>query len=438
MVMLFNVEKDVNIENLRKGSACLVYSNYGWPIWRKAYIEPIIGHRPEFECKLSVYRLACHNMELNPYYRLSQQSVEIKISRHSKPFQVQLKWADRIHRKFVVCPSRLFAFDQWHLFITAMEIYRAHKVDLVQIYIQSVDPQIFKLIKVYEKNGILQIRPALEMPIIDSLDFNPNSETSWQNQLVNFQDCLYEYRESADFIAFPDWDDFMFTRSYSIPYSSVLNKLAYKHPKYVGFIVDRYLGVHESLEEMTKKEHNIVDFWHIGIQYSKRNKQFYYGKAIYIPNNGLFGVDLHWANRVEADDYQQIRVPMEDMYIIHARDYSKFPMNGYIHNVDYLEKNFNKFIEEYNLTEILSNLPKKEELVQQFNECLGFDSQNMKEILKNIKSKCWNYHHCGITEVKNNCTNVKNQWEKIFMSGDELNVYMLINSEFLKESICSY
>ena len=70
------------------------------------------------------------------------------------------------------------------------------------------------------------------MPIIDSLNFNPNSETSWQNQLVNFQDCLYEYRESADFIAFPDWDDFMFTRSYSIPYSSV---------------VDRYLGVHESL-----------------------------------------------------------------------------------------------------------------------------------------------------------------------------------------------
>jgi len=44
-----------------------------------------------------------------------------------------------------------------------MEIYRAHKVDLVQIYIQSVDPQIFKLIKVYEKNGILQIRPALEV-----------------------------------------------------------------------------------------------------------------------------------------------------------------------------------------------------------------------------------------------------------------------------------
>uniref|UniRef100_A0A1I8BD03 Uncharacterized protein n=1 Tax=Meloidogyne hapla TaxID=6305 RepID=A0A1I8BD03_MELHA len=189
---------------------------------------------------------------------------------------------------------------------------------------------------------------------------------------------------------------------------------------------------------MTKKEHTIVDFWHIGIQFSKRNKQFYYGKAIYNPNNGLFGVDLHWANRVEKEDYEQIRVPMEEMYIIHARDYSKVPMNGYIRNVDYLEKNFNKFIEEYNLTGIISNLPKKEELVKQFNECLGFESQNMKEILKNIKSKCWNYHHCGITEVRNNCTNVKNQWEKIFMSGDELNVYILINSEFLNENICSY
>ena len=44
-----------------------------------------------------------------------------------------------------------------------MEIYRAHKADLVQIYIQSVDPQIFKLIKFYEKTGLLQIRPSLEV-----------------------------------------------------------------------------------------------------------------------------------------------------------------------------------------------------------------------------------------------------------------------------------
>jgi hypothetical protein len=85
------------------------------------------------------------------------------------------------------------------------------------------------------------------MPIVNTLDYNPNSETSWQNQLVNFQDCLYEFRESAKFIGFPDWDDFLFTPSYKIPYYSILNKFASDNPDNSILIVDRYMGVHETL-----------------------------------------------------------------------------------------------------------------------------------------------------------------------------------------------
>jgi hypothetical protein len=85
------------------------------------------------------------------------------------------------------------------------------------------------------------------MPIVDTLDYNPNSETSWQNQLTNFQDCLYEFRESAKFIAFPDWDDFMFTSNYDIPYYNVLKSVALANPMVNTFIVDRYLGVHDTL-----------------------------------------------------------------------------------------------------------------------------------------------------------------------------------------------
>jgi hypothetical protein len=36
----------------------------------------------------------------------------------------------------------MFAFEQWHLFITAMELHRIHQVDLVVIYVQSVDSQV--------------------------------------------------------------------------------------------------------------------------------------------------------------------------------------------------------------------------------------------------------------------------------------------------------
>jgi hypothetical protein len=76
---------------------------------------------------------------------------------------------------------------------------------------------------------------------------------------------------------------------------------------------------------MTEKEHDIVDFWRIGVQFNKRYIQelegVKYGKVIYRPNNGVFGVDLHWANRLEPG-YDQIRMPMNKLYIIHARDYS--------------------------------------------------------------------------------------------------------------------
>jgi hypothetical protein len=64
------------------------------------------------------------------------------------------------------------------------------------------------------------------------------------------QDCLYEFRENAEFIAFPDWDDLMFTKSYKIPYYQVLRSITHKNKKIAGFIVDRYMGYRESLGEI--------------------------------------------------------------------------------------------------------------------------------------------------------------------------------------------
>ena len=80
-----------------------------------------------------------------------------------------MKRADSKSKNFVVCPSRLFAFDQWHLFITSMELYRVHRVDLVIVYIQSVEAQVFHLIKAYEKSGLVQIRPSLEVFLLNFL-----------------------------------------------------------------------------------------------------------------------------------------------------------------------------------------------------------------------------------------------------------------------------
>jgi hypothetical protein len=59
-----------------------------------------------------------------------------------------------------------------------------------------------------------------------------------------------------------------------------------------------------SVDDMTANFHWMTDFWRQGIKFSTKNTQFFagkmWGKAVYRPNKGVYGVDLHWANRVES------------------------------------------------------------------------------------------------------------------------------------------
>lgn len=157
--------------------------------------------------------------------------------------------ADNIQRDFIICPGRMFAFDMWHLFIINMELMRLHSIDLVVIYIQSVDLQVSKLVQYYVDEGWAIIQPSLRMPDnVEGFAYNPNTETTWNNQLVNFHDCLYEFRESASFISFPDWDDLIFAGGADTnlkmvkPLASIFYKLKKQEPKAASFIFQRTGG----------------------------------------------------------------------------------------------------------------------------------------------------------------------------------------------------
>jgi hypothetical protein len=60
----------------------------------------------------------------------------------------------------------------------------------------------------------------------------------------------------------------------------------------------------------------------------------------------------------------------------------------------------------------------------------------MLALVKKSESKCWNYHKCNIKKVNANCINVKNEWKKI--KKNNLLIYLLTNSKFIKEPICTY
>ena len=70
-----------------------------------------------------------------------------------------------------------------------------------------------------------------------SFPFNRN------NQLINFHDCLYEFRESTEFIIFPDWDELMIQPSAEQrPLVNVFRALEAKYPRAASFIYQRVEG----------------------------------------------------------------------------------------------------------------------------------------------------------------------------------------------------
>lgn len=111
--------------------------------------------------------------------------------------------------------SRVYAFEDWRLFTTAMEIYRSLGVDLIYAHVKSVLSSVLAFMRLYERSGLLTIRAGLELPMvkINGVPFDPNSETEHTNQLTLAHECFYELRESTQFVALLDWDDLLIGRA---------------------------------------------------------------------------------------------------------------------------------------------------------------------------------------------------------------------------------
>lgn len=66
----------------------------------------------------------------------------------------------------------------------------------------------------YEREGTLRLKPAVQIPKFADLDYNPNTETEWYQQVTAYTECLYDYRTSADFILNLDIDDLIIPRNF--------------------------------------------------------------------------------------------------------------------------------------------------------------------------------------------------------------------------------
>lgn len=68
----------------------------------------------------------------------------------------------------------------------------------------------------YEKRKYLTLDFWLRMKFTDTKTpfFEPNRHVEWRNQAGAQIDCLLQYKEAAEFIAFFDMDDILFPKTY--------------------------------------------------------------------------------------------------------------------------------------------------------------------------------------------------------------------------------
>ena len=86
----------------------------------------------------------------------------------------------------------------------------------LHMYITSMIESYFELMKVYERLGYLSLDYWLRMKFttVETPYFEPNGNIEWRNQAGAETDCLLQYKEAAEYIAFFDMDDILFPASY--------------------------------------------------------------------------------------------------------------------------------------------------------------------------------------------------------------------------------
>ncbi|KAF1757353.1 hypothetical protein GCK72_013808 [Caenorhabditis remanei] len=144
-------------------------------------------------------------------------SIPFKTARYTAPNPV------------IICISPQFVAEQWQIFL--MHIHVANRFGgHMHIYVTSIVKSYFKLMKEYEKLGYLTVEPWLRMKFSHSETpfFEPNLNTELRNQAGALTDCLLQYKEAADYVAFFDLDDILVPLNYPT-YLEEFNAEWFKH-----------------------------------------------------------------------------------------------------------------------------------------------------------------------------------------------------------------
>uniref|UniRef100_A0A673H8I1 Glycosyltransferase family 92 protein n=1 Tax=Sinocyclocheilus rhinocerous TaxID=307959 RepID=A0A673H8I1_9TELE len=157
---------------------------------------------------------------------------------------------------FTVCISNLFGnYNNVLQFAQTMEMYTLLGVQHVVIYKTGCGPDLKKLLKHYETEGILEIVP---WPIDQFL--NPASgwnikhhkgDIQYYGQLVTLNECIYRHMYQSKYVLLNDIDEIIMPYKHaSLP--SLMEDLQSAHPNIGVFLIENHIFPKTQFEESGK------------------------------------------------------------------------------------------------------------------------------------------------------------------------------------------
>ncbi|ULT94894.1 hypothetical protein L3Y34_003969 [Caenorhabditis briggsae] len=157
-------------------------------------------------------RYAAAMASTNTVANLQKLEMESNGTKVEIPFKMARTTAPK---PVVICISPQFAAEQWQMFV--MHVHVANRFGgHLHMYVTSMIESYFELMKEYEKQGYLTLDYWLRMKFshTETPYFEPNGNIEWRNQAGAEIDCLLQYKEAAEYIAFFDMDDILFPANY--------------------------------------------------------------------------------------------------------------------------------------------------------------------------------------------------------------------------------
>jgi len=256
-------------------------------------------------CKFGNYFLDCPADKRPESFAL----VGSNLFRH----ELKITETDKTPYTLVVCFSRIFFYENWMILLATLEMYKLYGADLMVVQLLSIISEIYTILKAYENMGKVRIKPASNLPKFPGLDYDPNAELEWSNIVSSYTGCLYDYRDSAQFILNVDVDDMVIPRHFG-NLGHELISLSNQFPKASSF---EFLWANTTTK--LTRDPNTYEINEI-----IRNKYIHqwidHGKSAIIPKRITVG-RIHWP--LEPDirkGYSHVRLTHNDTETVHFRE----------------------------------------------------------------------------------------------------------------------